>query len=369
MDVPETVASRGLRMPLFTVAAIAVVVAGISFVGGLFVLLAFSALAAVVARRAQLWLLDRGLPRWAALVIPTGGFVLILVVMGVAVVASIAAVGLRLAEDSDMIQDWLAVAEDAWGTVTGVPSVTLPPIEPQAALGVARSVVAALTPAVTGCALSVLIVIYVLLGAKGLHGRMLRATSAEVIDRYDVLATELVTYVKVRAALGAGAALADTALLLVLGVPYAVLWGLISFLLSFIPNIGFILALVPPAAFALLEHGPLSALAVVAGYVVINLAFDYVLQPRVFATTLEVSPVVTIVTILVWSLLIGPAGALLAVPLTITLRAILLPFPGTAWFVACLGQEASVPLDDPPVSAVTDDGPAGPDAAEPTIGA
>ena len=187
-----------------------------------------------------------------------------------------------------------------------------------------------------------------------------------------MLATELVTYVKVRAALGAGAALADTALLLVLGVPYAVLWGLMSFLFSFIPNIGFVLALIPPALFALLEHGPLSAVAVVAGYVVINLAFDYVLQPRVFATTLEVSPVVTIVTILVWTLLIGPAGALLAVPLTITLRAILLPFPGTAWFVAFLGQEASVPLDDPPAAAVGGAGavdPAGPAAAEPTIGA
>ena len=292
--------------------------------------------------------------------------------MGVAVVASIAAVGLRLADDSEQIQDSLAGLEDLWGSITGVPGGTLPPIEPQAALGAARSVVAALSPGVTGCALSVLIVIYVLLGAKGLHGRMLRATSAEVIERYDVLATELVTYVKVRAALGAGAALADTALLLVLGVPYAVLWGLISFLFSFIPNIGFILALIPPALFALLEHGPLSAVAVVAGYVVINLAFDYVLQPRVFATTLEVSPVVTIVTILVWTLLIGPAGALLAVPLTITLRAILLPFPGTAWFVAFLGQEASVPLDDPPAAAAAAAeavDPAGPDAAEPTIGA
>ena len=86
--------------------------------------------------------------------------------------------------------------------MTGVPGGSLPPIEPQAALGVARSVVSALAPAVTSLAFSVLIVIYVLLGAKGLHGRTLRATSAEVIARYDALATELVTYVKVRAVAG-----------------------------------------------------------------------------------------------------------------------------------------------------------------------
>ena len=228
-----------------------VVIAGISLAGGLFALLAFSALAAIVARRAQLWLLDRGLPRWAALVITTGGFVLILVVMGVAVVASIAAVGFRLAEDSagpgldrpaqDAVgdRDRRARRHAAADRAAGGPRRR------------AERRVAALRPPSRRCALSVLIVIYVLLGAKGLHGRMLRATSAEVIARYDVLATELVTYVKVRAALGAGAALADTALLLVLGVPYAVLWGLISFLFSFIPNIGFILALIPPAAFAL----------------------------------------------------------------------------------------------------------------------
>ena len=154
-----------------------------------------------------------------------------------------------------MIQDWLAVAEDAWGTVTGVPSGTLPPIEPQAALGAARSVVAALTPAVTGLALSVLIVTYLLLDADNLRARMLRHTPAGSVARYDALANELVVYIKVRAMLGAAAAVADTVLLLVLGVPYAVLWGVLSFLFSFVPNIGFILALVPPTVFALLELG------------------------------------------------------------------------------------------------------------------
>ena len=366
---PGSEAARELRGPVTVLAAITVVTVGIMLFAGLVALLAFSALASIVARRAQLWLLQRRVPGWASILITTGGFTLILIVMGVAVVASVAAVGLRLAEDSSQVESWIATAQDTWTAVTGVPAGTLPSIEPQAALGIARSIVSAMAPAVTSCAFSVLIVIYVLLGAPGLHDRTLRATSADIIARYDALATELVTYVKVRALLGAGAALADTVLLLALGVPYAVLWGLMSFLFSFIPNIGFVLALIPPALFALVEHGPLSAIAVIAGYVVINLAFDYVLQPRVVSTTLEVSPVVTIVTILVWTALIGPAGALLAVPLTITLRALLLPYPGSAWFVAFLGRETSIrtgapPRADPPGA----DPPAAAPAAEPTIG-
>ena len=67
-----------------------------------------------------------------------------------------------LVEDSAQVQDWIDQAQALWGTVTGVPGGTLPPIEPQAALGVARSVVSALAPAVTSLAFSVLIVIYVI---------------------------------------------------------------------------------------------------------------------------------------------------------------------------------------------------------------
>ena len=80
--------------------------------------------------------------------------------------------------------------------------------------------------------------------------------------------------------------------------------------------------------FALFEHGLGPALAVVIGYVAINLAFDYVLQPRMLSISLDLSPVVTIVSILAWTVIIGPMGALLAVPLTITMRALLMPFPG-----------------------------------------
>ena len=142
MDLPAAGSGiRELRGPLFVTAAIVIVTVGIALAGGLFALLAFSALASIVARRAQFWLLDHGLPSWAALVVTVGGFILILVVMAVAVVASIAAVGFRLVEDSAQVQDWIDQAQALWGTVTGVPGGTLPPIEPQAALGVARSVV------------------------------------------------------------------------------------------------------------------------------------------------------------------------------------------------------------------------------------
>src|SRR4029079_10575753 len=123
MDLPAAGSGvRELRGPLFIAAAVVIVTVGIALARGLLELLTFSALASIVARRAQFWLLARGLPPWAALIVTVGGFILILVVMAAPVVASIAAFASRLGEDSAQVQDWIDQAQAVWGTVTGVPA-------------------------------------------------------------------------------------------------------------------------------------------------------------------------------------------------------------------------------------------------------
>ena len=129
--------------------------------------------------------------------------------------------------------------------------------------------------------------------------------------------------------LGGVAAALDTLLLVALGVPAALLWGVLSFLLSFIPNIGFILALIPPTILGLLTGGPLTALAVLVGYVVINTAIDYVIQPRFIGASVDLSPVVITVCLLFWGVVLGPSGALLAVPMTIIAAAVADAFPAS----------------------------------------
>jgi predicted PurR-regulated permease PerM len=73
------------------------------------------------------------------------------------------------------------------------------------------------------------------------------------------------------------------------------------------------------------------------------------------ASELDISAVVVIVAILFWTFVIGPMGALLAVPLTIVVRQLLMPFPGARWFVAVIGP---VPGDDPPIDAPVEAAPA-----------
>jgi len=270
-----------------------------------------------------------------------------------AAVASLAVLATHLSANANQIASSTRDMADRIGAVAGAAPGSLPSVDPAALTEAAKGLLSSVASSIAQLAFAVLVVTYLLLDARQLRARMLRATSPGAMARYDALADELVTYIRVRAVLGGAAAICDTVLLLVLGVPAAVLWGVVSFLFSFVPNLGFILALIPPTVIALFELGPWPAVAVMVGYVVINLLFDYIIQPRMMQADLDLSPMIVILTILVWTALIGPMGALLAVPLTMAVRAVVRPFQSARWFVALLGP---IPAD---VSAAA--------AAEPTI--
>lgn len=120
------------------------------------------------------------------------------------------------------------------------------------------------------------------------------------------------------------AAAIETAMLLLLGVDFALLWGVLSFLFSFVPYIGFIISFLPPALFALLEFDLTRAAEVVVGYITINTLVDNVLTPKVMAKGLNLSPLVVILSVLFWSWVMGPPGAVLSVPMTLMVKKLVL---------------------------------------------
>jgi AI-2 transport protein TqsA len=330
---------RSMLPGILLLAGIVIVLAGLHGAQGLFATVAFGALAAVICRRLQLGLQARGVGRGWSLTITVVAFVIVIGLLFAAFVASIVALVLELSEQGETLAEELRALVAQFGGVVGLPPDAVPPpIEVGQLLSAARSLLASVTPALTGLFMALLIVTYLLLDADRLRARMRRAIGGSIVGRYDALATELWVYIKVRAGLGAAAAVADTVLLLVLGVPYAVLWGVVSFLFSFVPNIGFILALIPPTILGLLTGGPLTALAVLVGYVVINIAIDYVIQPRFIGASVDLSPVVITVCLLFWGVVLGPSGALLAVPMTIIAAAVADTFPASRPLGRLLGS-------------------------------
>jgi predicted PurR-regulated permease PerM len=106
----------------------------------------------------------------------------------------------------------------------------------------------------------------------------------------------------------------------VMGIEFALVWGLIAFLLNYIPNFGSLFASLPPALIALVSGGPLAAVIVLLGYVVINVALGSVLEPYLMGRQVGLSPLVVLVSVVVWGWLWGVAGMLLAVPITMTIK-------------------------------------------------
>lgn len=127
-------------------------------------------------------------------------------------------------------------------------------------------------------------------------------------------------YMAVRSLLGLAAALLNFLLLLMVGVDYAPLWAVLSFLLSFVPNIGFVLSMVPPMLLALLGKGWESALIVFIGYQVINTLLDNIIGPRFIGRQMKISALVSFLSVIFWAWVLGPIGAILSVPLTVLIQ-------------------------------------------------
>ena len=98
---------------------------------------------------------------------------------------------------------------------------------------------------------------------------------------FQLFATGSRQYLAVATIFGAGVALLDVVALTILDIRYAWLWGLLAFITNYIPNVGFIIGLIPPTIVALLDHDAKTALAVVIIYCVLNIIIQSVIQPRV----------------------------------------------------------------------------------------
>ena len=145
-------------------------------------------------------------------------------------------------------------------------------------------------------------------------------------------------YLVLKTAISIITGLVAWAMLAALDVRFAFVWGLLAFALNYIPNIGSVLAAIPPIAQVLVFNGFYEALLVLAGYLLINLVFGNILEPRIMGRGLGLSTLVVFLSLIFWGWLLGPVGMLLSVPLTIIVKIALEQTAG--------GQSIAVLLSD-----------------------
>ncbi|WUJ75065.1 AI-2E family transporter [Kribbella soli] len=139
-------------------------------------------------------------------------------------------------------------------------------------------------------------------------------------------------YLVVSTIFGLIVAVVDVGVLYLLSVPLPWLWGLLAFITNYIPNIGFIIGVVPPALLGLLANGWSSLVWVVVAYCVINFVFQSIIQPKVVGDAVGMSTTLTFLSLVFWAWVLGPLGAILAIPLSLLAKALLLDAdPSTHW--------------------------------------
>jgi AI-2 transport protein TqsA len=124
------------------------------------------------------------------------------------------------------------------------------------------------------------------------------------------------------------------------GVSNPILWGVAAFAMNFVPIIGSLIAAVPPILFALIESGLGHALGVAAGYIAVNIVVDNMLEPRLMGRALDISPLILLLSLLLWGFILGPVGALLSFPLTVAVRIYCEENPSTRWIAVFLAAKA-----------------------------
>ena len=198
---------------------------------------------------------------------------------------------------------------------------------------------------ITGIVFSLVIVLtlLILMAMDASYGpailSQLRSRRSALVDALVGFTVNVRRYMVVTAALGAAQGLINWIALLILQVPGAALWGLLSFICSFIPNIGYFIAIIPPLVFGFLSGGWPTVIAVIVLYGLVNAVVQSIIQPKVVGGAVRLSETITFVSVLFWSLVLGAIGAILAVPLTLLARTLLIDAdPSIRWWRPATGD-------------------------------
>src|SRR5215203_3491621 len=212
-------------------------------------------------------------------------------------------------------------------------------VKPSSLTGAISTVLSGVADFLSNLFLILLYVLFFLAEGPAMMNRLRTSAGSDhpQVERLTVFGRNVVRQLGLRAIVNLFTAAGVVILLLVLRVDYPLMWGILTFFLSFIPWIGLPLAVAPAVILAFAEHGIERALLVVAGVLLINVLAENALSPMLMGRGLSLSPTVLFVGFIFWAWLLGGPGALLAAPLTIFLVLMLDTFPETRWLASVMG--------------------------------
>jgi len=211
------------------------------------------------------------------------------------------------------------------------------------AFGITAGILTGVLDAGTTTGLIIITTTFLLLDAAGAPKKVQKEIESQsfLVLQVTEFGKNLINYIVIRTETNLLGGIGTAVLLLIGGIDFAILWGILTFLLAYIPYIGFILAALPPMLLGLFKYGPLGALAVLAGISLVNALVENVLFPSLAGKGLKLSPSVVFLSLFYWAYVLGTAGALIAIPLTMVVKMILESSEETRWMAKLIESSGS----------------------------
>lgn len=322
---------------LIGLAATVIALAGLFFAREIVGPLVLGAVLVIICHPVRFPLERRGWPKWAA----TTAVIVVAYIILAVLVALLFFAGTQFArlvtDFSDELQqtvdNTLALLQ-SWGVDQEFADGAASLLEPSSILAFASSLGGTVLSVLTAFFFVVAYVIFMAAdGARYARAeKSFGASIAPTIARVKHFNGGVRRYYVVNATFGAIVAIIDGLALWALDVPAPAVWAILAFVTNFVPNIGFVLGLIPPALLALVVGGWPLFFAVVAVYCVVNVTLQVLIQPKFVSDAVNLSLTLSFFSVIFWTFIIGPMGAILSIPLTLLVRALVLESdPNKRW--------------------------------------
>jgi predicted PurR-regulated permease PerM len=338
---------RAVKAPaLLILASFIIVVAGMKAASDILVPFFLAVFIAIICAPPLFWLQRKGVPKLAALALILVAILIVGLLFVALIVPSLNDFLISLPDYQERLTTQIA-AVLSWlgGRGVNIPAEELSgALHPGWVMILAGGIFAALSSALANAFLLLLTVVFILLEMADLP-RKLRLVlknperSLSTIEKFSQHAKR---YMVIKTLLSAATGVLIWLLLLILGVDYPVLWGTLSFLLNYVPNIGAILAGLPVALLAFVQLGVGPALLTVIGFIVVHVVVGNFIEPKLMGKVLSLSTLVVFLSLVFWGWVLGPIGMILSVPMTSLVKIALESYEETRGLAFMLGSGSEI---------------------------
>jgi predicted PurR-regulated permease PerM len=330
---------------LFVLACLIIVLAGIKAASAIMVPFFLSVFIAIACGPIINWSCQKGLPRWASIVL----VILIILVIGFMLAGLVAQ---SMTEFRNNLPAYKVQLTSEFNWLIGQLSrfnielneeLVKQHLDPGIAMSIATNFLSGMGGVLSNLLLILLTVVFMLFEAKTFPRRIhiAMADPEMKFTHIDRFIQSVNSYLAIKTVVSLVTGVFIGVYLWVLGVDHFLLWAVLAFLLNYIPNIGSIVAALPAVMMAFIEQGIGVAGLTALGFVVVNTVMGNFIEPRFMGRGLGLSTLVVFLSLIFWGWLLGSVGMLLSVPLTMVVKIALESRPESQWIAILLSSEGS----------------------------